>query len=417
LGFAPPGPLRRTWQEPELLDFLKSSVNLAHAPDDMEVISLLEQRAAAVFGAPWAHIGLWDAGANQLRFTINATPNTVTPSPQTTLGKAFLGEQPVLGETKPMLAGPPGSAEDVRAVLAAPLSSGDQKLGVLAVYTPRTALFSSDDLVLVDLLAAQVAATITSRRLIADLAYTRGQREATIFKEDFLSAAAHDLKTPLTTLVAQTQMLERQLQRDPSAPMSPRAVARLGREAQRLRSRILDLLDAAQAERGQLVGERTLCNLSELVIEDSQQVSSDRHPLVLQVEPGLFAQIDRQRIEQLLHNLLENAVLYSPSGGSVEIELVQSGSNLVLSVADHGIGIPPHDLPRVFERFFRGSNVNDRHFAGMGLSLFICRAIVEQHGGMIAVTSQLGEGSRFAVTLPAALLGADNVDEPANPDS
>jgi signal transduction histidine kinase len=417
LGFAPPGPLRRTWQEPELLDFLKSSISLSHTPDDTTAISLLEKGAAAVFGAPTAQIGLWDPSENQIRFTTNGLSSMIAPGNQTTVGKAFLSDQPVLGATSTTPAGQSEQAEEVRAVLAAPLISGTEKIGVLAVYTPRSGLFASDDLVLVDLLAAQVAATITSRRMIADLAYTRGQKEAMLFKEDFLSAAAHDLKTPLTTLVAQTQLLERQLQRDPSAPINPKAIARLGREAQRLRSRILDLLDAAQAERGQLVGKRIRTDLSALILEEAQQISSERHPMIMGVEPGLIAAVDRNRITQLLHNLLENAVLYSPIGGDIEVSLVQNESNLLLAISDHGIGIPPPDLPRVFERFFRGSNVNDRHFAGMGLSLFICRAIAEQHGGTITVTSTLGQGSQFVVTLPAASGGDDYVDKPANPDS
>ena len=109
---------------------------------------------------------------------------------------------------------------------------------------------------------------------------------------------------------------------------------------------------------------------------------------------------DRQRVRQLIECLLDNAVLYSPEGGTVKIDLQRHGASAALTVSDEGIGIPGEDLPRVFERFFRGSNVDDRHYAGMGLSLFICRAIAEQHGGRIGAASTLGEGASFQVTLP-----------------
>lgn len=414
LGFAPPGLLRRSWQEPELQAFLKSSITLSHAPDEAAAIRSLERGAAAVFGASWAQIGLWDAGANQIRFEANGTSSLVVPNYQTVVGRAFLTHQPVLGTTSLALASQPKWANDIRAVLAAPLSTGDQQIGVLAVYTPRSALFTGDDLALVDLLASQAAATLAGRRVIAELAHTRAREEASRLKDDFLSSAAHDLKTPLTTLVAQTQLLERQIQRDPSALVSPQAISRLSGAAQRLRSRILELLDAAQAERGQLVGDYELTNLSTLLYEEINRLSSERHPTIINVEPDLSANVDQYRIKQLMHSLLENAMLYSPEGGSIDISLVRRGSQLFFTVADQGIGIPPQDLPRVFERFFRGSNVNDRNFAGMGLSLFICRAIVEQHGGTIAVTSELGQGSSFAVTLPALPLGGDNVGRPAD---
>jgi signal transduction histidine kinase len=105
---------------------------------------------------------------------------------------------------------------------------------------------------------------------------------------------------------------------------------------------------------------------------------------------------------QLLDNLLENAAKYSPSGGEVRVRLWRDGAWARLTVADPGIGIPAADLPHVFDRFHRGSNVDDRHFAGMGLGLFICRSIVEQHGGSIWVTSAgTGRGSTFQAVLPA----------------
>ena len=109
---------------------------------------------------------------------------------------------------------------------------------------------------------------------------------------------------------------------------------------------------------------------------------------------------DPQRIAQVLENLVENAVKYSPEATEVRIGVGQRDAQATLDVSDDGIGIPAEDLPRVFDRFYRAANVDDRRFAGMGLGLFICRGIVEQHGGRIWVESTVGAGSTFHVTLP-----------------
>jgi len=109
-------------------------------------------------------------------------------------------------------------------------------------------------------------------------------------------------------------------------------------------------------------------------------------------------------MQQLAENLVENAVKYSPNGGAVRVKVWREDGWNHLSVADKGIGIPVGDLPHVFDRFHRGKNVDDRRFAGMGLGLFICRGIAEQHGGHIEVDSLPGQGSTFHVTLPVAAI-------------
>lgn len=114
----------------------------------------------------------------------------------------------------------------------------------------------------------------------------------------------------------------------------------------------------------------------------------------------LMASVDAQRIEQLLDNLVENAVKYSPDGGAIQIRLWETGAWVHLTIADHGIGIPAADRPRIFDRFHRGSNVDDRRFAGMGLGLYLCQAIVVQHGGNITVTDTIPHGTTFHIQLP-----------------
>ena len=112
--------------------------------------------------------------------------------------------------------------------------------------------------------------------------------------------------------------------------------------------------------------------------------------------------VDRMRVMQLIDNLVENAIKYSPQGGEVRVTVWRENGEARLTVSDPGIGIPPADLLHVFDRFQRAGNVDDRRFAGMGLGLYICRQVVREHGGRIWVTSQLGSGSTFHVALPVA---------------
>ena len=113
---------------------------------------------------------------------------------------------------------------------------------------------------------------------------------------------------------------------------------------------------------------------------------------------GLY---DRVRVERLIENLIENAAKYSPPDTPIEVHVRRNGTEVLVSVRDHGIGIPPHDRDRIFQRFERATNVDDRSYPGTGLGLYICRGIAESHGGRIWVESEIGAGSTFHVALPA----------------
>ncbi|MBI3977771.1 MAG: GAF domain-containing protein [Chloroflexi bacterium] len=364
LGFATPTWVRRAWQEPELRGLLRQSVSLPRLPNTTAIVKALERHAAASLGAPIARIGLWDESGQVLEL----------PSGQ-------------LG----------GSA-----VLAAPIIAGERKIGVLVVYAQRAPIFAREDQDLVQLLADQAAVILESHALIDEAARVRAHEEAARLKDDFLSAAAHDLKTPLTSILIQAQLLERRATLEPEAPPDLRGIRRLVREARRLQGLVEELLDASRAEHGRLVADREVLDLAELAGALCKERSSERHPCLLDASGPVVGVYDRNRIRQLFVNLIDNAVKYSPNGGAVRLEVRKRGSKAHLALADGGIGIPPEDLPHVFDRFYRAKNVDDRQFAGMGLGLFICRGIVEEHGGKIWATSMPGQGSTFHVVLPAA---------------
>jgi signal transduction histidine kinase len=403
LGFASPRWLRRAWQEPELRAFLGRAARLPRLLDAKAIIAELEGGAATSLGAPSARIGLWDAEARKLYFPLGDPTYALDPNEPIPAARAFRTQQPAFSANVPLEH--PDYAEMSRkyrltAVLAAPISAGEKRLGVLVVYAPRAPIFAEDDLALVQLLADQAAVILESRTLIDEATRVRAREEATRLREDFLSAAAHDLKTPLTTLIAKAQLMERLALRNPAAPADLIGLQLLVREGQRLKLIVLELLDAARAEQGRLVGTRVPVDLVALAEEACARHSADHHRCNVESHGPVIGMYDPFRITQLLENLTENGVKYSPQGGEVRLKVWADSDCAYISVSDQGIGIPAHDLPHIFERFYRAANVDDRQFAGMGLGLFICRGIAEQHGGRIHVSSRPGVGSSFQIELP-----------------
>lgn len=418
LGFAPPRWLRRAWQEPELRAFLARAARLPRLPDTPSIVRELEQGAASSVGSPWASVGLWQEAAGLLRFTNVSTGEPWDlPSGQMIGGRAF-AEQRAIFSADARRDDPAHAAVyeeyGAVAVLAAPITAGERRLGVLVVFAPRAPIFATDDLVLVQLLADQAAVILESRALIDEAARVRAREEVTRLKDDFLSAAAHDLRTPLTTLTAQAQLLERRAQRQPEAPADLDGIRRIIAEAQRLTRLVTELLDASRVEQGQLVGAREPVDLVALAEEVCGRHSTERHPCRVEAASPLLGLYDRLRIQQLFDNLIENAVKYSPAGSSVRVRLWREGDDARLSVADQGIGIPAGDLSRLFERFHRGTNVDDRRFAGMGLGLFICHGIAQQHGGRIwAESPGPGQGTTIHLLLPLGETTRTNADPAA----
>jgi signal transduction histidine kinase len=423
LGFAPPTWLRRAWQEPELREFLSRAASLPRLPDTASIERELAIGAATSLGAHAASIGLWDAARGRLRFMRSSRPSTIdglersSDPGRLTLtadgwevdpanpisGRAFATQTATY--TSDAVRADPINADIYRAygaeaLLAAPVTAGDQRLGVLVVYARRAPIFADSDLELLRLLADQAAVILESRGLIDQATRVQAREEATRLKDDFLSAAAHDLKTPLTTMIAQAQLLERRAIMRPGDPPDIGGIQRIVGEARRLNELVLELLDASRVEQGQLVGPREPTDLVELARAAVARIASPVHTCVLEADGPVEGEYDAGRIDQVLTNLLENAIKYSPAGGEVRVQVRRDQDGAHIAVVDQGIGIPANDLSYVFDRFHRGSNVDDRRFAGMGLGLYICRGIVEQHGGRIWVESQSGAGSTFHVLLP-----------------
>lgn len=400
VGFSPPVQLRRYWGDPELRRFLERAGALARLPTTAVVVRELERLISAAVGAR-AAVGVFDPDARLLNFAQAVLGRVPVASPFLA-ARVFASQRaeffPEAARANPEAAAAYRAAR-IGPVLIAPITAGERRIGVLEAFAEHRPIFTADDLELVRLLADQAAIVLESRSLIDEAARVRAQEQAARLKEDFVSAAAHDLKTPLTTLLGQAQILERRFERDPALAMHLGGVQRIAREARRLSALVEDLLDASRIDQGRLELRRERTDLGAVL----REVAARARPpgrVAVEAQGMLVGAFDRRRIEQLVGNLVENGLKYSPADATVEVRAWREPTGVRIAVRDHGIGIPTDDLPRVFDRFHRAANVDSRRFAGIGLGLYICRGIAEEHGGKIWVESTVGSGSEFHVVLP-----------------
>lgn len=255
--------------------------------------------------------------------------------------------------------------------------------------------------------AALRAAAAERERLLAAEQAARAQAEAAVrVRDNFLSVAAHELKTPLATLVGQAQLAARRAAAEGASEAVRRSLGAVGEQALRLSRMIDDLLDLSRLEQGQLNLVQAPLDLAELArrVAAEQAAASGSVTVSFSAEGGpLLVSGDAGRLEQVVRNLVSNGVKYSHSGGAVAVSVGRAGGRARLVIADSGIGIPAEALPRLFEPFFRATNAEARRIAGIGIGLSIVHEIVARHGGSVEVTSELGRGATFTVSLP--LLG------------
>ena len=233
--------------------------------------------------------------------------------------------------------------------------------------------------------------------------------------EEFLAASSHDLRTPLTVVLGQAELIERRLTRDPSAPVDPAGIARMAREARRLRDLVSELLDAQRLEQGLAVMDLAPADLGTIAAAVLARHHEDVGPAATFTRPDdpSTVAVDLPRMEQVIENLLENARKYGAAEQPPELHVWAEGDEVRLAVVDHGPGIPESERERIFERFYRAANAQTTDDTGMGLGLYICRRIVEDHGGRIWADPTPGGGTTFTVVLPRQPSGTDEPAEPA----
>jgi signal transduction histidine kinase len=210
--------------------------------------------------------------------------------------------------------------------------------------------------------------------------------------------AAHELKTPVAIMKGYAQALLRT-----SEEVSPRRrkmLEAVDRGANRIDGIVNDLLDVSRLLAGVLDLSSQRIDLREMVEEtvDRMALNAPKHRLQVKAQP-VVVEGDRDRLEQVLANLLDNALRYSPEGGDVVVEVTVKGREAVVSVKDEGVGIPEEKQGRIFERFYRAHTKTPYDYGGMGVGLYISREIVKRHGGRMWFESREGVGSTFAFSL------------------
>ena len=306
------------------------------------------------------------------------------------------------------------SRAGLHAILAVPVRLGREVLGVMQ-FMART--IESPDGPLLDLLEIagnQIGQFIARKRaeeeraelLVREQAALADAEAAIRMRDQLVASVSHDLKNPLTTISGQVQVLQLLATRDRDELPPERLLGSLNAisgTAKRMATLINELVDAVHLQAGLQIELRRrptdLADLAQLVVSDHQRATDDHSLRFHGTHPGPIGEWDPERLERVLDNIVSNAIKYSPDGGDIIVEVARDRGWGVLSVQDHGVGIPTADLPHVFERYQRARNVSAK-FAGTGLGLAGARDLIELHGGSISVTSVEGAGSRFVVRLP-----------------
>ncbi len=220
-------------------------------------------------------------------------------------------------------------------------------------------------------------------------------------KDDFLSMASHELKTPLTSLKLQLQLLGKHLARQGISDAAP-ALSRMEVQVKQMERLIRELLDVSKIQAGRLEYARETVNLDALLQEvaETMQQMSATHTIVVGGATSGSLSGDKDRLEQVFINLLSNAITYAPDASLIEVEVSRSVETVTIGVRDHGMGIPKEEREKIFERFYRGFDPSKRAVPGLGMGLYIAAEIIKQHGGTIMVESEVGKGSTFHVTFP-----------------
>ncbi|HOP81233.1 MAG TPA: ATP-binding protein, partial [Armatimonadota bacterium] len=231
--------------------------------------------------------------------------------------------------------------------------------------------------------------------------------------KEFVANVSHELRTPITAVRVTAEALLSGAKDDPQ--LLDRFLTTLVKESERLSLLIDDLLEIAKREAGQRKIRRTEIDLPRLMTRiialHRAKAEASNIGITSEVQDDLTIYADEQQIEQVISNLLDNAIKYTLQNGKVDVRAEGNGKSVTISVTDTGIGIPNNEVPRIFERFYRVDKARSRQLGGTGLGLSIVKDIVEAHNGTITVETELGSGSTFTVSIPRNNAGNDEDED------
>ena len=372
----------------QVLDTLPSSVYLVYGPDAR--LLLANRAASSVWGAEWQidQPMLEFLAANRIRI-FDIQGRLLPPEKYATLRAVQHGE--TVSQHQETIRQPDGSSLPVLVNAA-----------VLSVQPPWRQPVPQQRL--------------DERVVLVMYQNVAALKEAEDLKDEFVGIAAHELRTPLAALKGFADMLLLQTRRGHGPPLAgwqQEALEEIKQATERLVTLTEDLLDVTRLQAGRLQLHPVPTNVVGLVERAAAllQQTTTRHQLQVNAPPtALVAEIDPERMGQVFTNLIGNAIKYSPEGGDIIISIwEEKAAQLVgISVQDRGIGIPQHQHAQIFGRFMRADNATAWGISGTGLGLYLCRELIEQHGGRLWFESQEGAGSTFSLTLPLASEAAEN---------
>lgn len=402
----------RLQQYAERLEILNSIGQVISAELDIQnilqkVTDATTQLCGAQFGA-FFHNQVNEQGESYMLFTLSGAPREAfekfgMPRNTAVFHPTFSGEgtvrvdditkDPRYGKNAPHFGQPKGHLPVV-SYLAVPVrGKSGEVIGGLFFGHEQPARFTREHEQLVLAVAAQAAVALDNAKLYENI------KELNEKKDEFIGLASHELKTPVTSLKGYLQIIARNLPPDDkSKVLANRALEQVGK----LTTLISDLLDVTKIQTGKLPFTYADFDVIKLLTElrEILQQTGPSHQLLLNLPAGeLIIHADSQRIEQVVINLVTNAVKYSPKADKVIIEALVINNKFRVSVQDFGIGIQPDQLERVFSRFYRVENLAS-HMSGLGIGLYICQEIVNRHQGRLWVESTYGEGSTFHFEIP-----------------
>ncbi|HEY1434506.1 MAG TPA: ATP-binding protein, partial [Thermoanaerobaculia bacterium] len=382
--------------------------------DVREVIGRSTQAIAAFTGAERVWFHLYDRNTNRLEAALPAwnVPEEmaqklrVSVDARSIAGRVFRTGEPYCAND---LDRDPYSNSELRMLtgarngIFAPLKTEEETLGV-AVAINRPEGFGQEEVDAVTSFADLGSLLLRNARLYGTLVTTVDElRHASRLKDHFLQNVNHELRTPLTAIVGWTDLFEEE---ELDEKTLRRGLRQIRQSARVLLALIDDLLDLARLERGALTLDLKRVSLSEVIqrsVETVRLMSEARGVVLIlapQPEPMPPVRADALRLQQILWNLLANAIQFTAQHGRVVVRVEREGERYLVSVEDDGIGIPESELPHVFERFRQVDGSATRGHAGMGIGLSLARNLVELHGGTIWASSVVGQGSRFTFALP-----------------
>ncbi|MGH7203500.1 MAG: sensor histidine kinase [Candidatus Levyibacteriota bacterium] len=279
--------------------------------------------------------------------------------------------------------------------MGVPLKIQGKVIGVITFSSNKKGrIYSQEDLQFATEIARRIAYAIENAQLYMDA------QKAIILRDEFISVASHELKTPITSLKMYTQTLNNQFKKTIDNKLHV-YFEKMDQQTDKLSRLINDLLNVSKLQHGKLEFEMEKINLNKIIRDTVEEIAqTTKHTIIIEGEVEKMIYADPYRIYQVVTNLLTNAIKYSPKANKIIIRLTQVKNTVVVSVQDFGIGIEPNDQKNIFNQFYRVTSPEEKTFPGLGMGLYISKEIIKRHGGTMNVISEKGKGSQFGFSIP-----------------